>query len=110
MIESEQYLTREVIQVATSVTEGGADLLWACRRIVGLQHLLTKVPESILDPIRAVESELDGFPDETDTLHWGSNALEQLRRERDEYLERVRPTLLECFQALQTFLSSRVRT
>lgn len=104
MTKRDQSAVHEATEVAASVTVGAASLLWACRKIVELQHRLGDIPDVILDPIRAVESELDDVPEEKDARRWEANAFDRMMRARDEYLERVRPTLLECFRALHAFL------
>jgi len=95
---------------AASVVAGAACLLWGCRRIVALQHELGAVPQDILDPIRAVESELDDIPDEVDAPRWEAEAFKKKLRERDDYLTRVRPGLIECFQKLSAHLESGPQT
>lgn len=84
----------------------GARLLRACRAIVGLQHQLGDLPEDIFGPIRAVESELDEVPDERDAARWEADAFDRKMRERDEYIETVRPTLLYCFRQIRSILES----
>lgn len=99
----------DAVDVAASVTGGQACLLRACRRIASLRHRLGAVPQDILDPIIAVESELDDVPDDADASRWEPGAFQRKLRERDEYLERVRPLLLRCFHELVEHLSSSPR-
>ncbi|MCC6785998.1 MAG: hypothetical protein IT457_24345 [Planctomycetes bacterium] len=110
MSERQQSAVADALEVAASVAGGGACLLRACRRIVALQHCLGPVPQDILDPIRAVESELDDVPEEVDAPRWQSEAFEQKLLKRDDYLERVRPLLLECFRELREYLASGFRS
>lgn len=110
MSERHQSAVADALEVAASVAVGSICLLRACRRLVALQHRLGPVPQDILDPIRAVESELDDVPEEVDAPRWESEAFEQKLRERDEYLERVRPLLLGCFRELREYLASGSRS
>lgn len=109
MTNRDHFAVHEAAEVAASVILGEAALLWACRKVVGLQYRLGDVPADILDPIRAVESELDDIPDEIDAQRWESSAFDRMMRERDEYLERVRPMLIACFRALHAFLEPNSR-
>ncbi len=110
MSPRDQAAVAEAVGIATSVAEGRACLLRACRGIVRLRHRLGSVPQEILDPIVAVESELDDVPDEEDASQWESAAFQRKLRERDEYLVRVRPLLLRCFHELREYLESGTRT
>ena len=106
MNECDPCAVHAAADVAASVLAGQTSLLRACRRIASLRHRLGAVPQDILDPILAVESELDDIPDDASALRWETRALQNKLREGDEYLERVRPLLVQCFYELLEHLRS----
>lgn len=96
----------EARELATLAISGKVNLLRACRRIVAIQSGLGPVPSAILDPIRGVESELDDLPDEDVAALWEPGAFDQKRRERDQYIERVRPVLFAALGGLRELLTT----
>ena len=92
--------------MADRVARGDVCLLSACRTILSLRHRLGAVPLRILDPIGAVESELDDTPNESAAALWNPGALQAKLQEKEEYLERGHPILLRCFKELREHLAT----
>ena len=97
----------EAESICRSAVAGSVCLLEACRGIVDRLAHLGFIDDALLDPIIAVESELGDVPGSAAYGLWEARALRRKLLERDEYLERVRPVLLDCFDKILAELGKR---
>ena len=106
MNEDQLAARQELVDVVSSVPDAPADMLQACRKIVALRQRLGPIPIGLLDPIIAIESELEDVPGEASFVRWDPAALQRKMKKRDEYLARVQGILLASFRRLRQWLES----
>ena len=98
---------RFVLSVADDAINGRTCILEACRAIVPIRLQIRAIPDEILDPIIAVESELDDVPDSDAMPLWEPEALAKKLRERDAYLKVMHDRIIACFRALVSFIHAQ---
>ena len=96
---------RQALEVTSADLEDPAELLAVCRRVVRLRHDLSELPSDLINPLIAIESDLDDVPDETVAKLWNREALQQAWRRRDEYLTGAGPLVAECLRGIREYLS-----
>ena len=97
---------RRVLEATHGDLAGPAALLAACRLVVRLRWDLGELPADLIDLLVVIESELDDVPDETVAKLWNREAVQQVWRERDEYLTRVWPEVVRCLRGIRAHLTA----
>lgn len=96
----------EVLMVARRMLDGDLDLIEGCRLLV--HHLrevgIAREPDALT--ILGIESETDHLPIGDERARWHPAALAQKDRERDEYVDRVRPELMDACRSIVSRLSA----
>ena len=95
----------EVVDMAQAIIDGRIDLIEGCRRLGSLAHAAGWQDDEVFLPIRAVDSETDRFPPTHARQHYSRRLLEQLDRERGEYVRWAQPHVVSACRAIVEKLS-----
>ena len=88
------------MSVIRAMLKGDIDLLYGCRRLVRLQHLVRETHSEAWLTIVGIESETDDLPLGDQKLPWSPDMLKEKEREAKAYLDKVEPILLKACQEL----------
>jgi hypothetical protein len=95
-----EELRQQVIASVKSILAGEIDTIEGCRRVIYAYRSLELAPTSGFLTVLAVESELDDVPSEGQRSLWEPRIFEAKQREKQAYLERVRPQLVTACESL----------
>lgn len=94
----------QLVVVARAMLEGQLELIDGVRRLTNLRANTSDPDWDAFEVIRGVESETDDLPIGEERALWDSRALAEKDAARREYVEKIRPAVLEaCSRIVKRF-------
>ena len=91
---------RKLVLTARSMIDGSMGIVKGCRRVCQLRYGTPDMDDEIFDPFVAVESQTDDYPLEEERARYAADYLKELDQKVSNYVEEVRPRVLEACQHL----------
>jgi hypothetical protein len=99
-----ESIRAQLVVVARAMLDGQLELIHGVRRLTKLRVNMPDPDWDAFDVIRGVESETDDLPIDEERALWDSKALDEKDAIRREYVEKVRPAVLEaCARIVDRF-------
>jgi hypothetical protein len=99
-----ESIKAQLVGIAQAMLDGHLELIDGVRRLTKLRANMSEMDRAGFDVIRGVESETDHLPITEERALWNSKAFAEKDAIRREYVEKVRPVVLEaCARIVERF-------